>query len=112
MATSKEKSPAPAKRRLKSSPRAGQPRGRRVTFRYRGEPGHQVTVAGTFNDWDPQARPLAYEESTGEYMVRFLLKKGTYQYKLVVDGQWILDPTNPKEAPNDFGGSNNVIIVE
>ena len=44
-------------------------------------------------------------------MVRFLLKKGTYQYKLVVDGQWILDPLNPKEAPNDFGGSNNVLTV-
>ncbi|MGN0867275.1 MAG: glycogen-binding domain-containing protein [Oligosphaeraceae bacterium] len=111
MATPKEKSPAPAKRRLKSSPRAGQPRGHRVVFRYHGDPGHQVTVAGTFNDWDPQARPLVDKEGNGEYTVCFLLKNGTYQYKLVVDGQWILDPTNPVEAPNDFGGSNNVIVV-
>ena len=45
-------------------------------------------------------------------MARLFLIECIYQYKLVVDGQWILDPLNPQEAPNDFGGRNNVLTVE
>ena len=95
----------------KPSARAGQPRGHRVSFTYVGEPGKQVFVAGSFNDWNPADRALVDEKGTGEYFVRFLLKAGVYQYKLVVDGQWILDPTNNKLAPNEFGGNNNVLEV-
>ncbi len=93
------------------NPRAGQPRGHRVSFTYVGEPGKQVFVAGSFNEWNPTERALVDEKGNGEYFVRFLLKSGTYQYKLVVDGQWILDPTNSKLAPNEFGGSNNILEV-
>ena len=114
MSEKKAKNPlsTAARRRPKGNPRAGQPRGHRVVFTYHGEPGRQVFVAGTFNDWNPEARPLVDKEGTGEYMARLILKEGTYQYKLVVDGQWILDPLNPQEAPNYFGGRNSVLTVE
>lgn len=89
----------------------GKPRGHRVTFTYVGEPGQSVSVAGCFNDWDPAARPLVDKKGDGEYSVCFLLKSGVYRYKLVVDGQWILDPSNPKQEPNEFGGANNLLEV-
>ncbi len=110
-----EKSEAAAKsgkkRVVRKNPRAGQPRGRRVTFRYQGEPGHQVFVAGTFNEWAPEDRALTDKAGNGEYAVCLLLKPGRYEYKLVVDGQWILDPANPQESSNDYGTRNNVLDV-
>lgn len=106
-----KKAAAPKKAVKKVNPRAGQPRGHRVAFTYVGEPGKQVFVAGSFNEWNPAERALVDKKGNGEYFVRFLLKSGTYQYKLVVDGQWILDPTNTKLAPNEFGGNNNVLEV-
>lgn len=30
-------------------------------------------------------------------------------YKLVVDGQWIADPANPRSTPDGFGGRNSVV---
>lgn len=96
---------------LKSNPRAGQPRGHRVVIKYLGEPGRQVFVAGSFNEWNATAKQLLDEKGNGEYFVRFLLKAGVYQYKLVVDGQWILDPNNNETAPNEFGTQNNVLTV-
>lgn len=35
-----------------------------------------------------------------------------YEYKLVVDGEWILDPANAAAADNGFGGQNNILVVE
>jgi len=31
------------------------------------------------------------------------------EYKLVVDGKWIRDPSNPKSVPDGFGGVNSLI---
>ncbi|MCQ2396767.1 MAG: glycogen-binding domain-containing protein [Lentisphaeria bacterium] len=95
----------------KPSARAGQPRGHRVAIKYVSDPGRQVFIAGSFNNWDATAKQLVDEKGTGEYFVRFLLKSGIYQYKLVVDGQWILDPSNPNTEPNEFGTQNNVLVV-
>ena len=106
-----EKKPVKKGAAKKSNPRAGQPRGHRVSLTYLNEPGKQVFVAGSFNDWNPTARQLVDAKGNGEYFARFLLKKGAYQYKLIVDGQWILDPENPNTVANDLGGFNNVLEV-
>ena len=36
---------------------------------------------------------------------------GTYEYCLVVDGQWIPDPLVSETVPNPFGGRNSVLHV-
>ena len=33
-------------------------------------------------------------------------------YKLVVDGDWISDPANPRTSPDGFGGQNSVVKVD
>lgn len=33
-------------------------------------------------------------------------------YKLVVDGVWQMDPTNPRTSPDGFGGRNSVVRVD
>jgi 1,4-alpha-glucan branching enzyme len=58
------------------------PKGRRkVQFRFKAEPGTEVHVAGTFNDWDPKHRRLTDPEGTGVFTTAMLLAPGFYQYK-------------------------------
>jgi hypothetical protein len=39
------------------------------------------------------------------------LPPGLYQYKFVVDGQWLPDPNAHAFAPNGFGTVNSVIEI-
>ena len=69
-----------------------------------------VCVAGTFNDWRPDATPMISFED-GRWMKELALPPGSYEYCLVVDGEWMPDPLAPETAPNPFGGLNSVIKV-
>ena len=85
---------------------------RRVTFKLNAEAGKIVSVAGSFNDWDPEAKYLTDKNNTGEYVGVLMLAPGVYEYKFVIDGVWHLDENNSNFSPNDFGTLNSVIEVE
>ena len=74
-------------------------------------PGHAVALAGSFNDWDPAAAPMADPDGSGCYRCTVSLNSGTYEYKFVVDDEWILDEENSNFAANDFGTLNSVLVV-
>ena len=93
---------APAKR--------GRKPGKAVTFTVHAEKGKAVYVAGSFNDWNPTAKKLAYKN--GVYSVEMKLAAGTYQYKFVIDGTWCADPENVNAIANDQGTFNSVITVK
>jgi 1,4-alpha-glucan branching enzyme len=70
-----------------------------------------VTVAGTFNGWDTHATPLR-RAANGEWRVDLPLGAGRYNYMFVVDGQrWVLDPSAARDAADDFGTANSVVMV-
>ena len=69
----------------------------------------RVQVAGEFNDWDPAAGVLKREN--GHWCADFSLKPGRYQYKYIVDGEWLLDPTNNRHVETELGNLNSVIMV-
>ena len=73
--------------------------------------GSSLAVAGDFNAWNPQRGQLHLNAATGAFELRLVCPPGTYQYRLVVDGQWMPDPYNPVVSSNPFGGSNSVAIV-
>lgn len=84
---------------------------RRVHFEYPAPSAGAVFLAGTFNNWDPQAYPLRKEEG-GMWRTALSLSRGRYEYLYVVDGAWECDP-NPKECvPNPFGSWNCVLTVQ
>lgn len=85
--------------------------GRRVLFTLATSPGRSVAVAGSFNDWDPDFTPMKYDAGAGSYKAEICLKPGEYEYKFVVDGEWLLDEANPEFYPNDFGTLNSVLVV-
>lgn len=71
----------------------------------------QVTVAGTFNQWDPEASPLARVAGDGVWSVTLPLHAGQHQYAFVIDGkQWVPDPAAPA-VDDGFGRRNSVLAV-
>ena len=76
-----------------------------------------VFVAGTFNDWSPDATPLQ-RGADGEWKTTLQLPSGHQEFKFVVDGRWCCDPDDEDECPgymqcctNEFGTMNRVLEV-
>ena len=88
------------------------PTRRRVEFSVINTPGRQVSVAGSFNNWDPEAKVLKDRNGDGIYRGIVMLEPGEYEYKFVVDGEWLLDEANPGFYPNDFGTLNSTLEVK
>lgn len=71
----------------------------------------QVAVAGTFNQWDLNAAPLARAGSSGVWTTTLALPVGQHQYAFVVDGQrWVADPAAPA-IDDGFGRRNSMVAV-
>ena len=74
--------------------------------------GLEVSVAGSFNNWDPFLQPLReQEDQPGSYRVRLSLPAGRYEYYYVVNGQKVLDPHNPMVGVNRVGRRASILIV-
>jgi len=69
-----------------------------------------VFVAGTFNDWHPMATEMI-NLGNGRWAKDLTLPPGTYEYRLVVDGQWVADPRALESVANPFGDLNSVLKV-
>ena len=70
-----------------------------------------VSVAGSFNGWDPNANPLTDDDEDGTYTGVVNLSRGEHTYKFVVDGEWHQDSNNPNTVDDGFGGANSVVHV-
>jgi hypothetical protein len=81
-----------------------------VRFEYTHPTAGSVSVAGTFNDWDPTAQYMD-SSADGLWMVETSMAPGTYEYRLVVDGTWMPDPLAKTDITNPFGGKNSVVVV-
>jgi hypothetical protein len=70
----------------------------------------RVSLCGEFNGWSPDATPMKQREG-GRWEATLALRPGRYQYKFVVDGQWLHDPTARESLPNQHGSLNSVMDV-
>lgn len=82
-----------------------------TSFKIHAPSAQRVSVAGTFNNWDPQ-KISAKKDLKGYWTVRMGLHPGRYEYKFVVDGNWILDPKCNSKVVNNFGTENSVIEIK
>jgi glycosidase len=76
-----------------------------------GKPVGKVSVAGSFNGWSKDKNAMGGPDANGVYSASVEVGPGTYQYKFLVDGEWILDPANPEKISDNFGGFNSVVKV-
>ena len=86
------------------------PQLRPVHFEFTHSTATTVRVAGTFNNWRPESNAL-HSSCNGHWSEEMALAPGTYEYCLVVDGQWITDPLARETVPNPFGGRNSILLV-
>ncbi len=68
-----------------------------------------VAVAGTFNGWN-QSQYL-FARNGGQWVCRINLPPGKYQYKFIVDGNWLVDPNNPIVVHDRRGFENSELTV-
>ena len=81
-----------------------------VRFEFTHPTARTVCVAGSFNDWHAEAKPM-HSVGDGRWLKETVLPAGTYEYCLVVDGQWMPDPLARETVPNPFGGRNSLLKV-
>ncbi len=81
-----------------------------VHFEFTHPTALSVSVAGCFNHWKPEAKSL-HPAGNGRWVKETMLPPGTYEYCLVVDGEWMPDPLAKDYVSNPFGGRNSVLMV-
>ncbi len=103
--TAKRQAIPPAKRtkhRVKSTAEKS------VAFSLSAPAGLDVSITGTFNNWEPQALTKGPD---GLWQIALKLSPGRYQYRFVVDTVSWQDPNNPRKIANEHGSFNSVCEV-
>ena len=80
-------------------------------FNFRAPPGEIVTVAGTFNNWDPFMYELR-ETSPGFYTLTLPLPPGNFQYVFFHRGEQHYDPANMRRLYTRYGRVISVGVVQ
>ncbi len=71
-----------------------------------------VSIAGSFNHWDPQINALTGPDGNGVWTIVLPLPPGRYEYRFIVNGNdWVLDPSAPSED-DGLGERNSLFFVQ
>lgn len=84
---------------------------KKVEFKIKAPTANWVGIAGDFNSWKPDSL-TARKDKGGLWKASLSVPTGTYEYKFVVDGSWIVDPTCSRRTINSFGTENSVLVVK
>jgi hypothetical protein len=82
-----------------------------IVFSFTAPEGETITVAGSFNNWDPFMYELR-EISSGHYALSLPVPPGVYQYVYFYRGERRLDPNNPNRIYTREGKAANEITVK
>jgi len=83
---------------------------RKITFSLEAADAGEVYLAGEFNDWNPTGLPMK-KSADGKWKKQISLPPGQFEYKFLVDDQWVEDPKNEHTCPNCFGTWNSLIHI-
>ncbi|MGD8449293.1 MAG: AAA family ATPase, partial [Desulfobacterales bacterium] len=70
-----------------------------------------VKIVGSFNNWNTSEESLMERKKDGTWSKSIILAPGTYQYRFLIDDDWVEDQNNPNQVDNSFGGKNSVIRI-
>lgn len=81
-----------------------------VEFKLKGKSNaKQVILSGSFNDWNEQ--DIKMLKVGNEWKIRLKITPGIYEYKFIVDGEWMTDPDNPYSVQNQHYTFNSILVV-
>ncbi|KAL0401675.1 UNVERIFIED_CONTAM: Phosphoglucan phosphatase DSP4, amyloplastic [Sesamum latifolium] len=81
-----------------------------VTFKWRGDGCSTVEISGLDVGWG-QRIPLSYDKEQGFWILHRELPEGQYEYKYIVDGEWVCNENELITSPNKDGHVNNYVKV-
>ena len=81
-----------------------------VPFAFQAPKARKVSLAGDFNNWDPETMPM-YKGSDGVWYLSVSLEPGRHEYRFVADGVWRDDPAAQQRTINTMGTQNCVKTV-
>jgi hypothetical protein len=67
----------------------------------------EVILTGSFNEWREHELSMNRTESGWELPLN--LRHGRYEYKFIVDGEWMHDPANKHKLVNEHGTFNSLL---
>ena len=70
----------------------------------------KVVLSGNFNAWDESA--FTMQKVDGGWETCLSLDAGRYEYKFIVDGEWMPDPNNPQTVRNQYATLNSVYEIK
>lgn len=71
----------------------------------------EIFLAGDFNGWKRRETPLVKGRDDVWRTILRLKPNRSYDYKYIVDGNWVNDPNNRDLNPDIAGGTNSVIFI-
>ena len=82
----------------------------KVTFTVQAEEAKNVDVVGTFNEWNDKATPLK-KLKNGSFKGTVDLDAGSYyEFRYIVDGEYINEQEADSFAWSDFAGAENSVL--
>jgi 1,4-alpha-glucan branching enzyme len=82
----------------------------KVTFSIEAKEANTASVVGDFNNWDQKAGALSKLKSGTFKAVFDLNKDASYEFKYVVDGQFVNEPEADSFRWNDYAGAENSVV--
>ena len=83
----------------------------KVRFTLDAPGARKVLLVGDFTDWEGAALTMRRRKAgAATFSTSVSLARGTYEYKFIVDGEWVEDP-DADRVPNAFGTANSVVTV-
>ncbi|WP_299547163.1 isoamylase early set domain-containing protein [Seonamhaeicola sp.] len=83
----------------------------KVTFSIEAEDAKKVSVIGSFNDWNAKKAPLKKLKSGVFKGTIDLDKDNSYEFKYLVDGEYVNDSAADSYLWNDFAGAENSVVT-
>ncbi len=83
-----------------------------ATFTLKGfKNAKEVILSGSFNRWDEHLYKMIKTDNNN-WELTLELPANYYEYKFIVDGKWIEDPSNPDKIKNEYGEYNSVLDIK
>ncbi|KAI3751686.1 hypothetical protein L2E82_22777 [Cichorium intybus] len=81
-----------------------------VTLTWKADESSTVEISGLDIGWG-QKIPLKYDKKEGSWILQKDLPEGRYEYKYIVNGEWLTNQNEPLTPVNKDGHVNNYIQV-
>ena len=82
----------------------------KVTFTVPAEDAEKVAVVGDFNNWSPKESKLRKLKNGTFKGTLELPKERTYEFRYLIDGNYMNEPEADRFQWNDYAGAENAVL--